>query len=285
MITLLNRLLLFLQKNRWLNLVLVLAYTVFILHGHDTFVQLSVVVMNKLSLQVYNDRVMQLIMAAAAFFLLSTLYQLYRQPLRWRTKLTFLFLCFGALGLHVALLFEMNIEIIHVAEFTVLVLLLFPFSRSIGASLVYALPIMIADELNQYLLLYPNYNKYFELSDIVLDLLGAGTFMLLLHIGGLSLQKDKRHCVKQPATVLLLSVLTMSILGLWTKLFVFTPSDLKAQTVFVFNRLEQPELFWQVHSFTGAKYHVLLPYEGIALVFLVCALLIAYEKLVLLPNK
>jgi hypothetical protein len=37
---------------------------------------------------------------------------------------------------------------------------------------------MIADELNQYLVLYPNYNKYFELSDIVLDLLGAGTLML-----------------------------------------------------------------------------------------------------------
>jgi hypothetical protein len=285
MIALLNRLLLFLQKNRWLNLVLVLAYTVFILHGHDTFVQLSVVVMNKLSLQVYNDRVMQLMMAAAAFFLLSTLYQLYRQPQRWRTKLTFLFLCFGALGLHVALLFEMNIEIIHVAEFTLLVLLLFPFSRSIGASLVYALPIMIADELNQYLVLYPNYNKYFELSDIVLDLLGAGTLLLLLHIGGLSLQKAERPWLKQPAVVLLLTIITSATLGLLTKLFVFTPDEVQAHTVFVFNRLEQPELFWQVHSFTGAKYHVLLPYEGIALVFLVCTLFIAYEKLVLLPNK
>ena len=285
MIALLNRLLLFLQKNRWLNLVLVIAYTVFILHGHDTFVQLSVVVMNKLSLQVYNDRVMQLMMAAAAFFLLSTLYQLYRQPQRWRTKLAFLLFCFAALAVHVAMLFEMNIEIIHVAEYVVLVLLLFPFSRSIGTSLVYALPIMIADELNQYLVLYPNYNKYFELSDIVLDLLGAGTFMLLLHIGGLSLQKDNRPWLKKPAVVLLLTIITSATLGLLNKLFVFTPDEVQVHTVFVFNRLEQPELFWQVHNFTGAKYHVLLPYEGIALVFLVCALFIAYEKLVLLPNK
>jgi hypothetical protein len=199
--------------------------------------------------------------------------------------LAFLLFCFAALAVHVAVLFEMNIEIIHVAEYIVLVLLLFAFSRSIGASLVYALPIMIADELNQYLVLYPNYNKYFELSDIVLDLLGAGTFMLLLHIGGLSLQKDNRPWLKKPAVVLLLTIITSATLGLLTKLFVFTPDEVQAHTVFVFNRLKQPELFWQVHSFTDAKYHVLLPREGIALVFLVCALLIAYEKLVLLPNK
>jgi hypothetical protein len=196
-----------------------------------------------------------------------------------------LLFCFAALAVHVAMLFEMNIEIIHVAEYIVLVLLLFLFSRSIGASLVYALPIMIADELNQYLVLYPNYNKYFELSDIVLDLLGAGTLFLLLHICGLSLQKDERPWLKKPAMVLLLTIITSATLGLLTKLFVFTPDEVQAHTVFVFNRLEQPELFWQVHSFTGAKYHVLLPYEGIALVFLVCALFIAYEKLVLLPNK
>ena len=285
MITLLNRLLLFLQKNRWLNLVLVLAYIVFILHWHDTFVQLSVVVMNKLSLPIYNQRVMQLMMTVGVFFLLNTLYTLWQNPTQWRTKLAFLLFCFAALAVHVAMLFEMNIEIIHVAEYVVLVLLLFPFSRSIGTSLVYALPIMIADELNQYLVLYPNYNKYFELSDIVLDLLGAGTFMLLLHIGGLSRQKDNRPWLKKPAVVLLLTIITSATLGLLTKLFVFTPDEVQAHTVFVFNRLEQPELFWQVHSFTGAKYHVLLPYEGIALVFLVCALLIAYEKLVLLPNK
>ena len=285
MITLLNRLLLFLQKNRWLNLVLVLAYIVFILHGHDTFVQLSVVVMNKLSLPIYNQRVMQLMMTVGVFFLLNTLYTLWQNPTQWRTKLAFLLFCFAALAVHVAMLFEMNIEIIHVAEYVVLVLLLFPFSRSIGTSLVYALPIMIADELNQYLVLYPNYNKYFELSDIVLDLLGAGTFMLLLHIGGLSRQKDNRPWLKKPAMVLLLTIITSATLGLLTKLFVFTPDEVQAHTVFVFNRLEQPELFWQVHSFTGAKYHVLLPYEGIALVFLVCALLITYEKLVLLPNK
>ncbi len=285
MIALLNRLLLILGKNRWLNLVLVLAYTVFILHGHDTFVQLSVVVMNKLSLPIYNQRVMQLMMALGAFFLLNTLYTLWQNPTQWRTKLVFLLFCFATLAVHVAVLFEMNIEIIHVAEYIVLVLLLFPFSRSIGASLVYALPIMIADELNQYLVLYPNYNKYFEFSDIVLDLLGAGTFMLLLHIGGLILQKDNRHWLKKPAVVLLLTIITSATLGLLTKLFVFTPDEVQAHTVFVFNRLEQPKLFWQVHNFTGAKYHVLLPHEGIALVFLVCALFIAYEKLVLLPNK
>lgn len=275
-----NQLLIFLKNNRAINVVLVLVYTIFILHGHDAFVQLSVVVMNKLSLQVYNQRVMQLMMAVGIFFLSNTLYALWQNPAQWRVKLTFLLFCFVALAIHVAVLFEMNIEIIHVAEYIVLILLLFPFSSSIGTSLIYALPIMIADELNQYLLLYPNYNQYFELSDIVLDLLGAGTFMLLLHIGGLPLLQDKRLWGKQPSTWLLLCLLAWSVLGLWTKFFVFTPAEAKVHTVFVFNRLPQPELFWQVHGFTGAKYHVLLPGEGIVLILLVCVLFVTYERCV-----
>lgn len=274
MISLLQRLLIFLQQHRLLNVALVLAYTVFILHGHDTFVQLSVVVMNKLSLQVYNQRVLQLMMAVGAFFLVNTLYNLWQQPAQWRTKLTFLLVCFAALAVHVAVLFEMNIEIIHVAEYIVLVLLLFPFSRSIGASLVYALPIMTADELNQYLLLYPNYNKYFELSDILLDLLGAGTFLLLLHIGGLPLRPAKHHYAQWA----LLAFIGLPVLGLGTKVLAFTAAEAASHTVFIFNRLEQPERFWQVHAFTGARYHVLLPFEGIALILLVCVLFMVYER-------
>jgi len=255
---------------------LVLLYIAFILLGHDAFVQLSVVVMNKLSLPVYNQRVLQLIWASGFFFVIYTFYNLCKTPTLWQTKLFFLTLCLVGLGAHIAILFEMNIEIIHVLEYVILVGLIFPFSRSISVSLVLALPVMIADELHQYLVLYPNYNKYFEWNDIVLDLLGAGTLFLMWHIGGLTIQKPKINFVFWA----LLGFVGLMLLGFGTKLFVYTPTDATSFSWIVFNRLDNPNLFWQIHAFTGARYHVLSPTFGVLLILSVLFVFAWYEKLV-----
>lgn len=268
--TIATRIVSFLENHRPLNIVLVIAYSFFILLGHDHFVQLSILVMNKLSLPVYNQRVMQLMLFLGLTMIGLTLFHLYKNPSQWIAKLLFLLGCSLLLGWHVAVLFEMNIEIIHVAEFVLLALLLFSFTRSIGSSLIYALPVMVADELNQYLLLYPTYNKYFEWSDIVLDITGAGTILLMLHIAGLSILKKQSSFWKNPALLWLLAAALVVVIGIATCTLATTTNTSCAHSIFVFNRLDNPELFWQVHAFTGARYHVLLPMEGLGLVVGVC---------------
>ncbi|MBL7799148.1 MAG: hypothetical protein JNL95_00365 [Chitinophagales bacterium] len=274
-----ERCVVFLERNRLLNSVLIVLYVLLILHGHDFFVQLSVKAMNSVSLPVYNQVVMLCIVTCSALLVLYTLYMLNTNPIQWKVRLLFLAGCLLYLSIHVNVLFEMNIEIIHVVEYIVLSFLLFPFTRSISATLIFALPIMIGDELNQYLILYPGYNKYFEWSDIVMDIIGAGTLLLMLNIAGLQLRKRTKYNLFTPEILLLVVFCLFMLFGFITGMLVSTAKDLQPNTIFVFNQLSQPELFWQTHAFTGAHYHVLWPSEGVVLILVLCAFFALYDKL------
>lgn len=278
--TIAERCVVFLERNRLLNSILIVLYVLVILHGHDFFVQLSIKAMNRVSLPVYNGLVMGGIIGIGLFLLGYTLYSLKRNTTFWKQKLLLLFGCFIYLSIHISVLFEMNIEIIHVMEYIILSFLLFPFTRSIGATLIFALPIMIVDELNQYLVLYPGYNKYFEWSDIVMDIIGSGMLLLLLNIAGLRLRKrDKVFWYRQEFRVLLFLCICMFV-GWLTGTLATTTAESKSNTLFVFNRLSQPEQFWQIHAFTGAQYHVLWPWEGTVLIILTYAIFAFYDELV-----
>lgn len=278
--TIAERCVVFLEHNRLLNLLLLILYIFVILHGHDFFVQLSVKAMNSVSLPVYNQVVMLCIVTSSALLILYTLYKLKANPNQWKSRLLFLAGCLFYLSIHVNVLFEMNIEIIHIVEYIVLSLLLFPFTRSISATLIFALPIMIGDELNQYLVLYPGYNKYFEWSDIVMDIVGAGTLLLMLNIAGLQLRKRAKYNLFTPEILLLVVFCLLMLMGFITGMLASTAKDLQPNTIFVFNQLSQPELFWQTHAFTGAHYHVLWPSEGVVLILVLCAFFALYDKLV-----
>lgn len=278
--TIAERCVVFLEHNRLLNLLLLILYIFVILHGHDFFVQLSVKAMNSVSLPVYNQVVMLCVVAISALLVLYTLYMLKTNTIQWKIRLLFFAGCLLYLSIHVNVLFEMNIEIIHVVEYIILSFLLFPFTRSISATLIFALPIMIGDELNQYLVLYPGYNKYFEWSDIVMDIVGAGTLLLMLNIAGLQLRKRAKYNLFTPEILLLVVFCLFMLMGFITGMLASTAKDLQPNTIFVFNQLSQPELFWQTHAFTGAHYHVLWPNEGVVLILVLCAFFALYDKLV-----
>ncbi len=275
-----ERIVTFFEQNRWLNIMLVVLYIFFILHGHDFFVQLSVKVMNSFTLKVYNQIVMLCIVSVGIILVLYTLYSLTVIKQQWKVKLLFFLGCLFYLFVHVSTLFEMNIEIIHIVEYIVLSFLLFPFTRSIGATLIFALPVMIGDELNQYLVLYPGYNKYFEWSDILMDIVGSGMLLLLLNIAGLHVQKRVKAFLVRPELILLVFLYLCLFVGWFSGALVSTTAEMQSNTIFVFNQLKQPELFWQTHAFTGARYHVLWPMEGALLILLLFSYFIVYDQFV-----
>lgn len=278
--TIAERCVVFLEHNRLLNLLLLILYIFVILHGHDFFVQLSVKAMNSVSLPVYNQVVMLCIVTSSALLVLYTLYMLKTNTIQWKIRLLFFAGCLLYLSIHVNVLFEMNIEIIHVVEYIILSFLLFPFTRSISATLIFALPIMIGDELNQYLVLYPGYNKYFEWSDIVMDIIGSGTLLLMLNIAGLQLRKRKKIFWYRPEFILLFLFGLCMFIGWLSGTLASTTAETQSNTLFVFNRLPQPEQFWQIHAFTGARYHVLWPIEGAVLIVLLCLYFMVYDEIV-----
>ncbi len=268
----------FLENHRGLNFALVFAYSAFVVLMHDSFVKLSIIAMNSLSLQVYNERVKTLSIIMFVFLLVWIVISLIKHSEQWEIKITFLSLSCVFLVLHSLVMFEMNIEIIHSFEYAILVFLLFPFTRQIGATLALALPVMIIDELNQYLILYPNYNMYFEISDILLDIIGSGTFMVMLTILGVKTRKRLGTNNLLALIVLALFVL-VSFGGIATGFFALHDSVVSANTIFSYSHAKSPELFWHVHQFTKAKYHILKPIEGTLLITLAIIFYFIYDSL------
>ena len=145
-----------LSERKSLNYVLVILYVIVLLSLHDTFVNLSVWIMQKLTLDRY-DRVI-LVIAFLSLGMLGYLFFKNWRLIRQHSSLKMVLLLGSILFLvlHLNSLLVLNIELIHALQFGLLALLIFPLSRSFAITLCMATMIGYVDEYYQYQYLYPN---------------------------------------------------------------------------------------------------------------------------------
>lgn len=258
-----------LKQHKTVNISLVIIYGISLIFLHDFFVGLSVNAMNSLSLPVYNKVVLAVSIYGGIALFVSLMYMLYKTNENRRFKLFFLLITSVLIALHYKFLFEMNIEVVHVLEFTLLAVLLFPLTGSFGASVIFTLPFIFVNEWYQYVVLYPTYIHYYEFNDIVIDLLGCGMAMIFLWIAGAKPNKNSVSFFKQPGIVFLILINLIVVVLLATCVFAFYSGDKCENTFLVLNQLPNPHFFWQTHVF-GAVYHVMKPVEGLVAINLVC---------------
>lgn len=255
-----------LEKHPAVNVLLVLGHVVFILLGHDPFVRVSIMVMNGLSLPVYNTVVAIIGFATAIGFVAMLIPALRKLHPERPKKLLYLNIILLMLLLHCLFLLEMNIELIHTALYAGLAFLLLPFTRRPGAVLVSALPIMLLDEWYQYQVLYPDYVEYFETNDVLLDVLGITFLLCALWIMGIRLKASPYGLIMRPEVVFLACLVGLCLLAVVSCLVVQFPQDTCDNTWMILNTLTDPKAFWQVHPFTGRTYHVLTPIESLLVI-------------------
>jgi len=258
-------------RKRWVLGSLAIVYGLAIVFLHDWFVQLSIKVMNHFSLLVYNVLVRNFSLSIGALVLGFCSWKVFLN--KRFDLLFFLFILLALLVLHWLFLFEMNIEIIHALEFGLLALLLYGATCNAGAAVILCLPFMLIDEWVQYSLLYGNYNKYYEFNDLVLDILGAGLAILVLKI----IEKERKTVLlpfwkRNEYRVLFVLLIFFCVLVL-SGVLAAHQSQVNTYTIFTLSRIDAPELFWQTHAFTGAKYHILAPLPGAFIMFVLCVLL------------
>jgi hypothetical protein len=274
LLILLNRL----KQHKALNLSLVFIYGISLIFLHDFFVGLSYNTMINLSLPVYNKVVLAISVCGGIAVLVSLLYMLYNTKEDRNKKIFFLLTTSLLIALHYKFLFEMNIEVVHVLEFTFLAVLLFPLTGSFGGAVVFTLPFIFVNEWYQYVVLYPTYIHYFEFNDIVVDLLGCGIAMIVLWIAGAKPGGNPVPLLKQPSVISLLIINLLFVVLLATCVFAFYPADKCSTTFLVLNQLPNPHLFWQTHVY-GAIYHVMKPVEGMIAINLVCLFFIVMDSM------
>ena len=262
-----------LAAHRMVNGALVLAYAAFILFAHDHFVQLSIRVMNALTLPVYNSVVAMLVgVGGGAFFVVLLLFLQKETNYRGR-KLGYLVAILILLVLHQLFLFEMNIEVIHAMQFAVLAMLLFPLTQRFGAAIIMSIPFMILDEWHQFQVLYPTYVQYFEFNDMLMDILGCSLLMCGLWIMGVRELPSARPWYLRAEAMVVAVLAVGALLAMTTCIIVPFPQDACATTWLVLNTLPDPTALWQTHAFTGRVYHAMQPVEGMVVVMVVAVVM------------
>lgn len=262
-----------LQKRKAINLLLVFAYGAFVCFMHDPLVKVSVKIMNALSLPAYN----QLVAAASGLLLLLLLvysgHRLYHNRDRFAIKVFYLFATVALMLVHYRTMFEMNIEIVHSLEYTILAFLLYPLTGRYGAAILFAVPFMLLDEWLQYVVLYPTYVEQFEFNDLMMDIYGCAMMMLLLMISGVKLQK-KLLPVWNRTELLVLGLAVAACFLAWQMCFISLYESQQCEnTWLVLNRIKGEQTFWRQYPGRDVIYHVMQPVEAF---FTIPALLVFY---------
>ncbi len=267
-----------LAHHKLMALILAASYSYCIIYLHNDFVLLSIRWMNYLSLPIYNKVVGVAVLIVLLGYLAFIFKFLKAKPTIKIKPLFFLLSTLSLMLLHFNIMFEMNIEIIHSLEFSLIPLLLFPVFGRFGAALICTLPLMLFDEWRQYVVLYPGYVTYLELNDVVMDILGCGLILstLSLVLENSNVWNPKGY--KPLEVFLLLGLCTLVIIGFVFHYLALFPSDSTSQTLFVFSKVENPYQFWKVHPFTKATYHIMSPIEGMGTVLALCLLYLGLDK-------
>jgi hypothetical protein len=258
-----------LEKHRIVNLILVCGYAAFLLFAHDIFVNLSVAIMNALSMAIY-EKVVAIVLVLIAIGLVGTVFSVVRNGQLELRFVGFFGVTLLLLIAHFFVLTEMNIEFIHAVIYGLLALLLFPLVGRFGGAVLLGLPIMIFDEWYQHIILFPHYTMYFEFNDVVLDLLGASVL-----ISGIGMLGAKSSLKLQPI-YMRLEVWFIAIMAFVTVILISSCSivpfsiDSCENTWLVLNKLPELHDFWYVHPAIGSIFHILKPMEGVLMIIVIC---------------
>ena len=155
----------------------------------------------------------------------------------------------------------MNIEAIHFLQFMALAMLVFPLFRRALPTLAITLLFAFADELYQYLLLYPERESYLDFNDVVMDLYGMGMGMVFL-ISAKVRWNAPIKLTRHPVFYIWAGILSITSILLATGTFALFQTGETKNALFFFNENPPGGPFWVKFYQSGISFHILSPWEG-----------------------
>ena len=253
-----------LQDHKVVTLVLVLAYFVFIVFMHGPMVHVSNYFQGMLGFDTYNKVVLVAYCLAAIGAATLLVTQIRKYPENRAVKLAYLFGTLALIFIHSRFMFDSNVEAIHSLEFTFLAVLLFAMFNRFGAAIMFAVPFMLVDELYQYWVLYPDFNDYFDLNDISMDIYGCSLAMTTLIIFGVKGEQQVQPLYKRIEFWALIGMLGFFAIAFATCFIAPYEFEKCSNTFLVLNERMAIEPFWREHPISHVIYHVQKPIEAIA---------------------
>ncbi len=252
-----------LQSRRLINLVLVFAYFFFILFMHDPLVHVSMWVERNLSLDTYNLVVALVFLSVLLLLSFFVLRKLASDRRNQKLKIFYLISTVTFLIIHSRFMFDSNIEVIHSFEFTFLAFLIFPLTKRFGAAILFTLPFMLFDEWYQYIVLYPDWNDYFDLNDIMTDTYGCALTMITLMIFGIKGSENIQPVWKRPEFISLVCLVVAILVAAKICLITSYANESCSNTWLIMNERMIPEPFFREHPTHHISFHVMKPVEAL----------------------
>lgn len=162
-------------------------------------------------------------------------------------------------------LLMVNVEMVHFPQYALLALMIFPLTRRYGETVLLATMLGAVDEGYQYLVLHGNWNIYFDLNDVTLNLLGAGFGVTLAYLSAADWpttankgSRSREPILSVPALVTLAAVIVVGIAGFMAGYISVLPRE---GAWLVLRRCGPAGSFW-IQTDWGKQYHVLEPLEA-----------------------
>ncbi len=273
-----KRILKWLGRNKTIAVLIAIVVYFSIVTFHDEITQIAIKMRNAIGRDLYNSYL-------AYFFLILLVIVtgwFARNIYKSENKLQNTLLVVAITGLMLfsfRFLMVYNIEAIHFVEYMIVAVILLPVFRSYGATVFWVTLLGVLDELFQYIYLVPEF-EYFDFNDNVLNLLGAGAGAIMVFTMGNDAVGIKSYKWYRSPAILTAAGLLVIFAGLYLsgKMTIDPTGIQDGSNWFSLNRGTMPEGFW-TEAYPGRRFHILKPWEGIAVIYLLFGMFFYLDKI------
>lgn len=156
-----------------------------------------------------------------------------------------------------------NIELIHVVQYAIMALLLFPIISNYRETLFWTTVFGAVDELYQYLVIAADKANYYDFNDVVINLLGAALGLLILRSMDFKAKISYKNWISSPASVFMVLGSGLLLLGILLGWISIWPSGLEGKDGVIFEFVKKKESGFWTSLPPNVKFHVMRPFEGL----------------------
>lgn len=266
------------SENRLCNIGVVILYFLLVVLPHEEIGQFLASTLDEpLGRTKYNQLVLSLGILGGIGYLVLIGLGVRNYPKRLKTVLIYLTATFLSIFVAIKFLMVVNIEMIHLVQYGILTLLLFPLFSSFKTTLFFAIILGCLDEAYQYWILTPLSTDYYDFNDLIINQLGASLGLVLLYANGLQVKPKILEWYQSAVNITLFLLSLILLLFYFNGVLSIYPINEQIQPPLLLIRNVQPD-FWTVAE-PDIKFHVLRPIWGTLIGIL---LFLFYKKMEIL---
>lgn len=258
-----NRVLNFLSQHKWFCLLSGLIYYIATVVFHKPVARFSLKIEKNMTYASYNLSWGLFAVIGLGLALLVILVRIFRN--RDKTfNILFTMLTFGLIGASHVVVLAVNLEYIHMIQFSLLVFPLFALTASFRDTVFWVGILGVGDELYQYYVAWWPHQSYYDFNDVSLDIIG-GLFMVFLIYLWFKPEKlyafrryRKIKWLKSPVFITAASIIILILAANITGLLRFYPSsegEPDSGALILLSKNPPESHFWSVFE-KGKSYHI-----------------------------